>query len=366
MQLEKFQDHDFMISKLNECKDAGTMLKQYDMDDILGSKAIGLSNDPVRDFLDYKFRRYYDGVDLDVSALVMWTYCQLYGWNTEDISSQGTANRNCDRYKIAVKYREYGGDTLTSAWTPLRCYVERLMVENKIEVPDNLKSVIDFNGEKLVYYSSAGDMITHLNRALGKSEDNFEAMTKFLSDILQGHDDALEFIKRWQEIGNFVVVPHNTINNKRSNGGKTDTADHLLWSIRNLFASNITENYLYGLFDHGYINWTLDCALSADKDWMIYPNGKMNGIHWMGPFIEANLLQDFVMDFDNGDFRPISFRKSTRREDGGLHKVAVDSINCSKDYKSMPVSTAEFENFFYAVNWCIKARSKRIYNKLGI
>ena len=118
------------IELMRKCFDNDTYLEQYNQ--------LGFPNlerlDNWADFLVCRSQN--DGVDLDVSPVAMWTYCMMYGWDTKGISKQEDAKH---KYQVEHNGHIYRGDTMTSAWTVWRKYMENKF--NKT-VPNELESII--------------------------------------------------------------------------------------------------------------------------------------------------------------------------------------------------------------------------------
>ena len=86
-----------------------TYLSQYD---------IWEKKTPFEQFVDYRMRKLYGNIDLDVSMASMLTFSKIY--HIDEVAIKNKVNES-GKYGIVYKDNVYSGDTMTSAWTLFRC-----------------------------------------------------------------------------------------------------------------------------------------------------------------------------------------------------------------------------------------------------
>ena len=328
------------IELMKKCFDNDTYLEQYNQPGFPNLELL----DNWADFLVCRSKE--DGVDLDVSPVAMWTYCMMYGWDTKSISKQWKADH---KYQVEYNGHTYRGDTMTSAWTVWRRYMEHKLDKT---VPSELKNIIDLNSDGVFCTppeSNARNFISYFNKEIISKpdcrKDFLTVADKYMSN------EAKIFCKFYWSVGNFLMVPVG-FNTGRSDHGKKDTADYMLWKIYQYFESVKAawinfENPLIGLLSCQSIR---NCEL-----WL------SDFIDPWKDFLETHLLQDYVEDFDDNKLCPISFKLSTTNKKVPINKIAQ---NC--DYSPLPDTSEEFENFFATANSCIKKRGQRIRNRIKV
>lgn len=328
------------IELMKKCFDNDTYLEQYNQPGFPNLERL----DNWSDFLVCRSKE--DGVDLDVSPVAMWTYCMMYGWDTKSISKQWKADH---KYQVEYNGHTYRGDTMTSAWTVWRRYMEHKFDKT---VPSELKNIIDFTSDGVFCTppkSDAKNFKDYFDKEIVSKPDCRKTFLKVADEYMS--EDAKKFCKLYWSVGNFLMVPLG-FNNGRSDFGEKDTADYMLWIIYRYFESVKTawmnfENPLIGLLSCQSIR---NCEL-----WL------SDFIDPWKDFLETHLLQDFVEDFDENKLCPISFKLSTTNIKVPINKIAQ---NC--DYSPLPNTSEEFENFFASANSCIKKRGQRIRNNIKI
>lgn len=333
------------IELMKKCFDNDTYLEQYNQPGFPNLERL----DTWADFLVCRSKK--DEVDLDVSPVAMWTYCMMYGWDTNSISKQRETKDREAKYKYQVEHNghTYRGDTMTSAWTVWRRYMEQKFDKT---VPSELKNIIYFTSSGVFCTppkSDAKSFKDYFDKEIVSKPDFCKSFLKVADDYMS--EDAKKFFKLYWSVGNFLLVPLG-FNNGRSDFGEKDTADYMLWVIYRYFESVKStwmnfENPLVGLLSCQSIR---NCELWFSD--FIDP--------WKN-FLETHLLQDFVEDFDDNKLCPISYKLSTRDK-----KVPINIIAKNGKYFPLPHTSEEFENFFATANSCIKKRGQRIRDKIKI
>ena len=277
------------------------------------------------------------GEDCDVSLAAVVTYSMMYDWL--DGNTIQWQPGSCVKYCVMGKQGKEGkgnlyyGDTMTSAWTVLRKYLFCLW--EKEPQNSNLRGYFFSNGQELTTYSK---------------NDPYKGFTDYFFKLLIRNKDVLdvleekvcvvakEFLDNYLKAGNMIATPEK-FNVPRSNNGRWDTVDRMLWKIYQYFKNGKDKAFLFQMFTE-----EKDAAVTNCLNWF-----KDAGIDKWEDFVEENLMMPFV----DKDLRPISLKTGKAIE-----------LGIREDYKPMPTSIEECEVFFETANKGIEERSRLIWEKI--
>lgn len=276
------------------------MLFQFDND------KWGMEANKLKKFLEYKDTKgYYGYVDCDVTlaATVVYTLMNK-AIPIDSIRKQGRSNI---KYEIFLSGNRYKGDTLTSALTLLRGY---------------LKIFKGINNASIKYCRDNVDRIWN-----------------------EMEEEVKSFFSSYMKVGNYICIPgesyegRTSFNTARSNFGKCDTIDTLLWRLYQYYQTSDTV-YLEKIFT----NKNTDLVDETVK-WLQV----MGFANWQD-FIEVQCLEDFVSE---KDLVPISMKTGEK-----IHVPIGD------DYYAFPQTHDELLKFFKENSNRINLRTIRINDKL--
>ena len=295
----------------------------------------------LRKYLEYKCRTpsVYKGVDCDVSLLCVVMYAMLNEkFDLRDITYQCGSKL---KYEYRCKSSRFKGDTLTSALWLLKLYLGCLWKE--IDTRESLKRKPQYDN----FYKLFDIIATTGVPKAPVGEWNTYCL-KHSDTIWSAMDGAVKvFLQSYTMFGNYMCIPGSSyqltpnkwtsFNIARSNMGKWDTVDTLLWKIYAYYSTG-NQLYLKELFTdkkeelaHETLQW-----LNSFGDW--------------NNFIDKNVLLPFV---DNRTMIPISLKT------GVTIKISV-----GEKYNAIPQNYQEFLVFFEQASMRIKLRSKLIYEKI--
>lgn len=295
-------------------------------------------------FLEYrKTKGHYKQMDCDVSLAAVVTYKLMYSFlNNKKISAQ-KANRS--KYEFLIEDGTvYRGDTLTSAITTIKRYLGFLWKE--IDKSDELKENIKYSDFYDLFEKVSAKGIPCAKEG---TWDSYCATPEHANIIWNAMDnEARLFLDNYMRMGNYICIPGNTyavtakifvsFNTARSNMGKWDTVDTLLWKIYQGFKENNIE-YIEKIFTvkskelaKGFQKCNKDFSITSWDD-----------------FIKVHCLQDFIEDG-----KPISLKSGKPIE-----------LDIRDEYDAMPNSYDESVVFFKTLSDLIGYRSKRIWSLVG-
>ena len=282
----------------------------------------------------------FKGVDCDVSLGAVVTYALMHDWIGEiTIQKQEKSDR---KYELKNSSgRTYKGDTLTSAWSFFKQYLNCLYKDQ--EISEKFKTLFDQSK----------------NGSIAIDSDEYERLEKFFHEEVISNNtflaiventisnEAKVFLDNCYKAGNLIVCPEN-FNVERSGtqyNSDLDTIDRMLWAIFNYFKAKEEkekEYYLKKLF----IKVTTDgfkLSKASFENWL-----KDTNVNSWNDFIEVHLLEPFV----DSEKMPISMKTGKPIEESE-----------SKDYTPMPKTLNQFETFFSNLNERINKRNELIYKK---
>lgn len=311
----------------------------------------------LKRFALYRTGAKWENIDNDVSLAAVVMYCMIYDWlELKNIRRQMLfySSSPCNAWKkFEIKCENghcYRGDTMTSAWTPFRKYLE-LLLDGTDDSLHEYKSIM----MQLFKKDEGGTLYTTminneeydnfrvaacLQLLLSTNRNFLETVDKVISE------EAKKFLDNYMKSGNFIAVPE-CFNASRSNGGQWDTVDRMLWKIYQYFCNGNDSKYLYEMFTknkcvavENCLKWFEDSGINKED---------ININRWK-KFVKENLLEPFV-DLDTPDWKPISL------------KTGAPISEDDEDYRPMPEDLGKCEKFFETVNKGIEERNKLIWEK---
>ena len=333
-----------------------TYLSQYD---------IWERKTPFEQFVDYRMRKLYNGVDLDVSLASILTFSKIYHIDIDTIKSR---DKEPCKYEIVYNDRKYSGDTLTSAWSLFRLYLYYLTIDKKYNGP--------FGVSTRVRALAVGKNTPDAKPKEGFKDYFFRMCVndeKFFRNVVRSieNSEAEKFLNNYMMAGNYLMIPGKkyqyksagkvcgcSFNTARSNGGKWDTIDRFLWIMYQYFfyyEKGMMENakqIMFRMFNvkmadlqgrdiatelvTDTINWLSDLEINTWKE-----------------FVSKNVLEAFIEIKDDGTYgKPISLKTGK-----------VISSKIEETYEPFPDSLEECEKLFSEANKRIEIRTKDIYGK---
>ena len=315
--------------------------------------------------------------DNDVSLTAMVTYSMLHDWlgGTKNIKPQPKNNRI---YEIVIGNGDcYHGDTITSAWTVFRKYLELLWLDVKEKSSEKYKNCMenflgisnrgtlatvsknDIDDKKIIKSNKYTEVINKYYNGNNKYliyDDSLDVNEYFPLLVLENPEllntiynemstDAKNFLDNYMKSGNFIAVPE-CFNASRSNGGKWDTVDRMLWKIYQYFNNKDHMKYLYQMFKGKKVEKAVDNC----TNWFQDSGVALKEYPWK-EFVKDNLLMPFV-DINTPDWKPISLKTGK-----------VIELEITADYEPMPEDLEECEKFFETVNKGIEERNKLIWER---
>lgn len=291
----------------------------------------------------YRFFKYkedetvYKGVDVDVSLGNIVMYQMLNPNLKKGIIVPQKESYN--KYEIVCKENTYRGDTMTSLWTVMRFYLTEMWFSN--DSSKQFKEIFERRYNNLCIPKNREDEYKNFQSYVEQNmaKDN-EFFTIVFNEIVKS-EKLTEFASSYFLAGNYIEVPLE-FNTNRSNSGKWDTVDRLLWKIFQYYTTG-SDVLLESLFSNLGVNTIANTKawLQKNKSWNL--------------FIENHCLQDFVVNLGNGEYgKPYSL-------------ITGKEIACNNDvlkYEPIPKDLKELESFCINNSNMIKARTKRMGYKL--
>lgn len=289
---DRLQETDILLQK--------DMLFQYDNDQW------GMERNKLKKFLEYKDTKgYYGYVDCDVTLASIVVYALMNkAIPLDSIRKQGRSNV---KYEIFLSGKRYKGDTLTSALTLLKGY---------------LKIFLGINNASIKYCRNNADVIWN-----------------------EMEEEAKAFFSSYMKAGNYLCIPgeshegRTSFNTARSNFGKWDTVDTLLWKLYQYYETG----------DKGYLKKVFTDKKTELAEETVKWLEVMGFASWKD-FIELQCLEDFVSE---KDLVPIAMKTGEKID------VAI-----GEDYYAFPQTHDEFKKFFEENSNRINLRTIRINNKV--
>ncbi len=278
----------------------------------------------LRKFLEYKDKKsetaFYGDADCDVSLAAMVAYKLLYS-DLGNATLERKFNSNL-RYEYSLDGVRYGGDTLTSAHTVLKRYLDFAGIQSK-----NLQT-----------------------------EKWNEEVAARVDEIWQQMDEkAKAFLKQYMTLGNYICIPckgyqlpsgyWTSVNCGRSNYGQWDTVDRFLWKMYQYFYTNDSTKLLELFTDYKEV--LRDDVLAWNEQFHIKT--------W-NDFVEVHALQDFVEVLDS--------KKKTYGRPMGLKSGKKIDVPIEEEYNPMPQNEEECKVFFEIATSCIQKRGQRIVGNI--
>lgn len=257
-------------------------------------------------FLIYKLSYFLDNrelkeFDCDVCEEMTASYLKTYDWLSGYRSEQQQSTTI--KYEVTNGETVYRGDTMTSAWTPIKNYIQlRMPGQNKIQ------------GDKWELY--------------------------FLRNIekIRLSPEAGRFLQLTHTIGNFIPVPRGFNTGRSGEYAKWDSWDLTLAQIFQWYMDN---SDMTDICNHEALERLFTYA--KDKESAIqYCEAWLQLFGTWDNFIKENYLEAFV----NKNGTPKKF-------------FPGHSLD-----KPLPKTLKEYEIFFQSVNKCIEKRGKQIANFL--
>ncbi|MFI3202613.1 MAG: hypothetical protein R3Y54_14025 [Eubacteriales bacterium] len=274
----------------------------------------------LKKFLEYKKMNettFYGDVDCDVSMAAVVAYGLLY-------PELKTAILGTKYKKLQYEYKldgvRYGGDTLTSALTVLKRY-------------------LDYAGIQENNYKTWGKDV--------------ECKMDEIWDLMD--ESARRFLKIYMTLGNYICMPckgyqtslgkWTSVNGGRSNYGKWDTVDRFLWKMYQYFFTK-NSDILLELFT--------DCKEELRDEVLVW--NEQFKIQTWSDFVEVHAFEDLVevIDCKNKIYgRPIGLKTGMKID------VFVD-----EEYNPMPENEKECKIFFETATRLIEKRGQRMIRKM--
>lgn len=307
-------------------------------------------------FLEYKYgSKVYGDVDGDVSLLAVTMYALMNDkLKLEEIAYQ---NKSKCKYEIQTDKVRYRGDTLTSVITSLKQYLGFLW--KKIEQDKKLQENQDYEEFYKLFTRVAYTGIPVVSKDVpGTWEQYCIPKSEIIWAVMD--EPVKNFLKSCNKFGNFMCIPgctykvrekkYTSFNMARSNNGKWDTVDILLWKIYMYFWKK-DENYLKAIFMVKCKEEELD-MVELIKEELVKET-----VQWFKDmefesweiFVEKNCLEDFV---DDESKIPLSMKTGM--------EISVDN----EEYNALPCNYEESLVFFEQLSKRIDLRSKRILDCL--
>lgn len=293
--------------------------------------------------LVYRFFKYkedetvYKGVDLDVSLgnVVMYQILNPILKDGLIVPQKGSYGK----YEIICQENTYRGDTMTSLWTVIRLYLTEMWFSS--DSSEQFKKIFEQYRNVLCIPKNREDEYKNFQSYVEQNmaKDN-EFFTIVFNEIAKS-PELVSLISSYFLAGNYIEVPLE-FNANRSNAGKWDTVDRLLWKIFQYYSTG-SDVLLESLFSNLGVNTIANTKawLQKNKSWNL--------------FIENHCLQDFVVNLGNGKYgKPYSL-------------ITGKEIACNNDelrYEPIPKGLKELESFCINNSNMIKARTKRMRYKL--
>ena len=331
-----------------------TYLSQYD---------IWEKKTPFEQFVDYRMRKLYGNIDLDVSMASMLTFSKIY--HIDEVAIKNKVNES-GKYGIVYKDNVYSGDTMTSAWTLFRCYLYYLALEKKYNGPFGVSTrakalAVNESTPGAKYKEGFKD---YFFRMCANNKEFFDEVAKTIKG-----SEAEKFLHNYMLAGNYMMIPGKkyqyksgakvcgcSFNTARSNGGKWDTVDRFLWVMYQYFfyyekgRIEEAEQSLLQMFSVKMVDIQgADIARELVKDTVEWLSDF--GMNTWGEFVSKNVLGAFVEIKGNGIYgKPISLKTGK-----------AISNNIGEAYEPFPNSLEECEKLFSEVNRRIEERTREIY-----
>ena len=303
-------------------------------------KQWGNETNYFKKFLEYKKidSKVYRNIDCDVSILCMVMYTLL----NPKLKESNIINQYNSVHKFEIRNNDerFKGDTLTSALYLLKLYLGCLWKE--IDNNPKMHSIAKYRNFHKLF-----NCVARTGIPISPYDDWQEYCYKY-SDIIWAAigDEAKSFLKCYNMFGNYLCIPGNSykignmwtsFNMARSNRGKWDTTDTLLYKIYCYYHYN----------DSSYIK-----AIFTDKkDELADETIKwLNQFGGWSDFLETNALKSFV---DETTLIPISLKTGKK----------ID-LSIGVNYDPIPKNMKEFNIFFNEFSKRIVRRNTDISSRI--
>lgn len=285
------------------------------------------------DLIRYKFITGKEVPDCDSCPEVLRFYGEAYGrflhWNGESLVGRKSG-------------LSYGGDTLTSAITVFKRYLAAKIGAGEAEP---LKDY--FEATKAGVLASGDlrpDKLFEVKiRYADEGGQAGIAFSQMVGEVLS--EEAKKFLKNYLTLGNFLPVPPG-FNSQRSNYGKWDTVDRMLYVLYGYFVEESEgTSSLANLFLGGE---KLPASVENVQKWMEDFGVSGRGMDNWCKFTEANHFTPFLDE----SHRPIALKT-------GKAIQKTDFLSGRFAGSLLPSTVAEHEIFFANANRCIEQRGRQ-------